>query len=214
MRKLTKFDIQWNGLYGELLQFKKRYGHCDVPQYWKPNLPLGSWVIRQRQKARMGVLTIQRYRKLKKAGFSWNTFDEKWNSMYRKMVEYKKRYGHCDVSKYDKKNGKLAEWVSKQRRDKKHGEKRFNAFKMGLLESIGFKWSIYDKKGWEWFYAELLKFKKKYGHTRVKQTDKRYYSLANWVSVQRRDKRKLMQDRIAKLDAIGFIWKIKARRAN
>lgn len=46
--EITKFDINWDAKYNELLLFRKRFGHCNVPQRWSENKTLGSWVIRQR----------------------------------------------------------------------------------------------------------------------------------------------------------------------
>lgn len=46
--KITKFDINWDAKYSELLLFRERFGHCNVPQYWSENKSLGGWVIRQR----------------------------------------------------------------------------------------------------------------------------------------------------------------------
>lgn len=59
---------------------------------------------------------------------------------------------------------------------------------------------------WKEHFAELLAFRKEYGHTNVTQTKSK--TLAEWVKNQRRLRKagKLSQSRIDKLDEIGFEW--------
>ena len=38
-----KGKIAWNQRYEELVQFKKEFGHCDVPTKFKKNKALGRW---------------------------------------------------------------------------------------------------------------------------------------------------------------------------
>ncbi|HBX50144.1 MAG: hypothetical protein A2275_06045 [Bacteroidetes bacterium RIFOXYA12_FULL_35_11] len=84
-------------------------------------------------------------------------------------------------------------------------------YKIDKLELLGIDWSIYVRPGWEKQYEELVRFKKKNGHCRVPQKFKENKSLANWVSIQRRDKYKLSEEQIEKLNAVGFIWKVLKR---
>ena len=56
--------------------------------------------------------------------------------------------------------------------------------------------------------ANLLKSKKKYGHSSVTQTTKRGLNLKEWMKRQRRRKKinELSKDKIESLNKIGFSW--------
>ena len=90
---------------------------------------------------------------------------------------------------------------------------RLTAYKISKLDGIGFDWEIYSRHGWENQYNALVRFKGEYGHCRVKQRWEVDPALANWVSIQRRDRRFLTKEQSEKLDAIGFTWAIKPRKA-
>ena len=72
---------------------------------------------------------------------------------------------------------------------------------------MGVKWDIYKKIGWENQFQNLLLFKERYGHTQVPQRWSENKTLANWVSIQRRDKHKLSPEKLKKLQEIGFAFK-------
>ena len=58
-------------------------------------------------------------------------------------------------------------------------------------------------------FAQLVEFKRKYGHTNVLQRAREFPMLSSWVKNQRRDKRlkrPIMVERARRLDEIGFIW--------
>lgn len=61
--------------YKALLDFKEKYGHCDVPSTWTENRPLRNWVCntRQRYKGKPGgkPLTPSEIKKLENIGFQW-----------------------------------------------------------------------------------------------------------------------------------------------
>ena len=60
---------------------------------------------------------------------------------------------------------------------------------------------------WEYWYGLLLKFKEREGHIRVrKRFNEGHYRLGEWVSMQRRKKGMLSNNKIARLNNIGFIW--------
>ena len=130
------------------------------------------------------------------------------------MHLYKEKFGHCDVSKGQTKYIQLADWLAKQRKDKKHKEPRLTKYKINKLEALGVKWSVSSRYGWDNLFGELVRFQKKYGHCRVKQRDKKYKALANWVVFQRGERKVLTKEQRAKLNSIGFIWSIKPRKNN
>eukprot|EP00804_Cyclotella_cryptica_P005543 CCRYP_003056-RA/>CCRYP_003056-RA protein AED:0.05 eAED:0.05 QI:0/-1/0/1/-1/1/1/0/122 len=78
------------------------------------------------------------------------------------------------------------------------------------LESIGLKWSGKESpdEAWEEKNNTLLIFKEKHGHCDVPCS---VNTLGRWVSLQReaRRDRKILPERFAKLNLIGFNWSIR-----
>jgi len=72
-------DSKWTERYNELVQYKDWHGDCNVPQRFKDNPKLGSWVFRQRQQyknlksGKKSHMTAQRIDMLKSIGFTWPT---------------------------------------------------------------------------------------------------------------------------------------------
>ena len=48
----------------ELMEFKERFGHCEVPSTWTENPPLAKWVTVQRALQSVGKLDEERRRRL------------------------------------------------------------------------------------------------------------------------------------------------------
>ena len=54
---LDPLSKQWEDMYSLLLKYKKREGHCDVPQsHQEDGQTLGIWLNNKRQKKRKGLL--------------------------------------------------------------------------------------------------------------------------------------------------------------
>lgn len=75
-------------------------------------------------------------------------------------------------------------------------------------------------KTWDERYADLLAFKKKYGHARV-PSSKEYVGLANWLYVQKNRNKpgpyrcsKLTKEQVAKLNGLGVDWSIRKQGVN
>lgn len=59
-------------MFNELKRYKERLGHCNVPQVWNENPPLGRWVHRQRVAENKGELLPERKARLDAVGFEWS----------------------------------------------------------------------------------------------------------------------------------------------
>jgi len=130
-----------------------------------------------------------------------------WDERFGLLLKYKKREGHCDVPMLHVEAGfPLGRWVIKQRQLKKQGSLR--ADRIGRLEAQAFVWNTLEE-AWEQGFAALLKFKKREGDCLVPQghTEGDFH-LGVWVHTQRQNRRKgsLSTERIARLDAEGFVW--------
>jgi hypothetical protein len=80
----------------ELVKFKSKYGHCNVPKHYEDNPQLGMWVGLQRQELKKyingepfpldGTTQQERINKLNRIHFTWNGVDalnnKKWGIMF------------------------------------------------------------------------------------------------------------------------------------
>ena len=80
-----KGNILWEEKFQELLQYKEKFGHCQIPIKWNENKILGRWVSTQRKdyknwkEGNRSLMTDERRRRLEDVGFSWvgNDFSTK-----------------------------------------------------------------------------------------------------------------------------------------
>jgi hypothetical protein len=69
---------EWDSRFNELLEYKKKFGDCKVPQHYKDNKALGKWVAKQREQYKLykrgehSFLTADRLEKLQGIGFVWS----------------------------------------------------------------------------------------------------------------------------------------------
>jgi len=77
------------------------------------------------------------------------------------------------------------------------------------LDGIGFEWDLKDRRTWEEGFSTLLEFKAAHGHCDV-PVSAECTKLLVWVRTQRvRRKRGLLsEDRIRRLDELGFVWEL------
>jgi hypothetical protein len=110
---LSSRKQQWNTMYTLLKEYKDREGDCNVPQRHKEdNENLGTWLSTQRQTKKKGKLHYEKEEKLNTIGIVWDPIKEKinmlkqkqqqqqedeWNTMYKLLMQYKKREGHCNI---------------------------------------------------------------------------------------------------------------------
>jgi hypothetical protein len=75
------------------------------------------------------------------------------------------------------------------------------------LDHLGFSWDPYAED-WETNFVALERFKQRVGHAcpaRFHQEDG--LNLGSWVMTQRARKDRLSPEKIARLNALGFVWK-------
>jgi len=90
----------WDTRFDELVAYKKRHGHCRVPQ----RMPvLGRWGSTQRQQykqlqsGKSTSMTNARLKRLESIGFVWDPLDDIWNMRFEQLKEYKAKHGNCMV---------------------------------------------------------------------------------------------------------------------
>ena len=177
-------------------------------------------------------MSDDRIQKLESVGFQWslscgqskNEGTDKWNAGFLELTKYKKTHGNCNVPTRD---GRLGIWVATQRtyyRLLKEGKSsHMSDDRIQKLESIGFQWSLRCsqlKKGeidqWDAGFQELTKYKETHGNFNVPI---RHGRLGRWVDLQRQSYRLSKEgkslysnDRIQKLESVGFCWSRNKRR--
>ena len=204
-------SILWLESYEEIKSFKARFGHCNVPQGFKENPTLGSWVTNQRQRYLQGKLPEDRTRLLEEIGFEWDSRSAFWERNFELLQKYFVQNGHSNVPKDYKDDPQLGIWVGTQR--SLYKKKELPKERVEKLQSVMFEWDPFAAE-WEKNYQLLESFKLLNGHCRVTQKfkgEKEDLHLGRWVSRQRASyaKEQLNADRIARLEAIGFEWTIK-----
>lgn len=145
----------WQQRFDELLKFKAKHGHCNVPQKYEQNRKLAIWVNTQRSQYKKMCageqthMTIERVKTLEDVGFEWSPdlyLHDLWQKRYDELVEYKKMYGNCNVPKEYRDNKQLGSWVNTQRKQFKKlcdGKRtHMTAKRIDALEDIGFVWKI------------------------------------------------------------------------
>ena len=148
-------------------------------------------------------LTQDRINRLSSIGFKWDMKEGwaivRWETRFNELVKYKAKHGDCNVPH---RQGKLGQWVSHQR--VAYLADLLAQDRIDRLNSIGFNWRL--KEGcWDTKFQELVRYKAKHGECKVPRSQG---PLGTWADRQRTTygKGKLTQDRIDRLNGIGFDW--------
>jgi hypothetical protein len=231
---IDKSNKTWHQQYEKLVEFKRNNGNCLVPQkYRKDGLSLGTWVNTQRQFHGKNKLQLDRKVLLDEIGFAWKVFatgdnkrktdktdksDKIWPQQYVKLVEFKRKNGHCLVPTRYQEDVSLGTWVNTQRQFRSKNKLRLD--RKLLLDELGFAWKLRatgdsNRKTWHQQYEQLVDFQRKNGNCLVPQKYRKDgLSLGKWVTRQRHLHvyNKLRRDRKDLLDEIGFDWRVKRPR--
>ncbi len=166
---------------------------------------LGMWCSYQRTLYKKKFLRNEQIKVLDSIGFVWDLLSAVWEENFLLLNSFKKVNGHCNVPAIYFENQTLATWVSVQRRAFKKG--LLSLMQLEKLNSIGFVWDILSAV-WEENFLLLNSFKEANGHCNVPARYLENQILATWICTQRYDykKHRMSQDRINKLNSIGFIW--------
>jgi superfamily II DNA or RNA helicase len=137
----TLLDQQWEEFFLLLVDFKNKYGHCNVGTKGtsKTERVLYEWVNTQRKRLKVGKLTEARKVRLEAIGFSFEPIDP-WVMSYEMLVAYVAREGDANIpTNYIEDEFTLGRWASTQR-----GKYRINELtkqQIQLLEKL---------QGWTW----------------------------------------------------------------
>ena len=235
-KRRNMLNDRWDARFEEMKSFSEEHGHSIVPAKG-PYSQLRGWLEKQRKEYRKlqegqesEELTAFRLQRLADIGFQFHakrkmTFDER----FEQWVEYREQNGGKDPLRFDG-NG-LGKWISMIRAKKlaqQEGKKNnLTQDQIDRLNSRGFVWSVMKRPertnprlSWAIRFEDLKRFKAKHGHTSVPQSTP---GLGAWVHKQRvkyweiqRGRKDhsnyLSQEKIVKLDAVGFEWVSRQRK--
>ena len=126
---------------------------------------------------------------------------EQWEVRYAEALEFYNRHGHCRVPHND---NSLWQWLRSHRDGRRAG--LVTEAQIKKLEAIGFSWNPLDEQ-WEKMFDTYRDYVKRYGQVTVQKREK---TLWTWVAAQRVKAKKgtLSQERIDRLNELGFIWSV------
>ena len=197
------FASTWDEFFAALASYKLQHGDCNVQRDGGDNPKLGKWCAHQREAYQNSNITVERIKRLDELGFSWNTLDSNWESMFASLVDYKQAHGDSKVSKRAN-DSALGLWCGRQRKAYKHNQLSPDRAKQ--LDDIGFVWDpLVDN--WEKMYTDLLQYKAVHGKSHV-PVNKNNDDLAMWCGRQRSayQSSKLSPEHIKLLEEISFVW--------
>jgi hypothetical protein len=199
----------WEQIFSELVQFKKQYGHCNVPYNWSENPKLFMWVSRQRSAKKRGQLSDRQVSSLSDIGFVWDQHDATWNEMYSALVKFKEIHSHCNVPAIQPHDRWLANWVDLQRQLLNEGA--LSEERIIRLDKVGFVWTTRDFK-WYRYLEEYIPYKVLPRQLAMQKMPARCLRSASrvfrWATIQSKLRAEGLLDRnkIQSLDDIDSLW--------
>lgn len=134
----------WYAHYRSLSVFKKRFGHCLVPENWAADPRLAAWVRYQRHRA--SSLSHEKYMLLDKLGFVWNSSEYRWMTFYVQLLNYHKQNDSYSIGSSMSQNRSLTAWMARQRSLRRWNNPALTPEHIRLLDEISFSWDAGNKK--------------------------------------------------------------------
>jgi len=204
-------DTQWAKAYNKYQQYIKDNNSVEVPSAFilPDGFCLGAWAAKQSKYKKENKLSPEKIARLDKLGFVW---DDYWEKAYEAFQQYIKENNSVEVPNgFVLPNGyKLGSWVIRQRQYNR--KNKLSPEKIARLDKLGFVWDSGDAQ-WAKAYSKYEQYIKENNSVEVPRV---YilpdgFRLGGWIGRQREKRKKnaISSMRIAKLDKLGFIWKIK-----
>ena len=238
-RRVVTACVPFDQRIEKLLNYKEKFGTYDVPLKYSADDALGQWCSNIRHTRKRLVLGKKaenknirdRINRLEAIGFNWETnsdFGKVFEERIKDLQKYKDEFGHCDVpGKYSDNRG-LGNWCIRMRysyklkpKDGMPNPKRLCQDFIDRLEKMGFRWvvTVDYEKSFDDKIRDLEEFKKIYGHCHVPGKYAQNPSLGNWcnrmryaykrISQGEKTKSNLSEERMNRLEAMGFKWAAK-----
>jgi|GEM_PF-1654261 len=210
---------RWEESYESLKRYHAEHGNADVPNGWRTNRKLASWVSAQRQRRKKNAMPDEQIRLLDDIGFTWQVRERgDWEDRLAEVAAFKLEHGYCNIPVHYPANLRLGRFVNAMRTQKNRGV--LSEERIAKLDAIGFVWASARKaevkvgeesvsEAWKNRFEELNAYKREHGDCDVPSKWDQNEPLANWVSMQRQLRKadKLVAGRVALLEEIGFSWR-------
>ena len=211
----------WDAAFQETLKYMKETGNanCPVRHKTKDGYTLGGWQFDQKEHYKNGELSEERIKKLESIGFAWiSPHDIVWTEAFQKTLKYMKETGNanCPERHITKDGYALGYWQQRQR--KAHNKGKLSKKRIKRLDDIGFIFVKDDvrKVVWNKRFQKTLKYMKETGNANCSNDYKTKdgYPLGRWQQDQKDNYKNgtLSEERIKKLESIGFIWYVKIEK--
>ena len=196
-KKIKQASYHWVSYFNKYKQFVKTFNRNPHSREEYCNINLGSWTEVQKRKYKNKTLEQDKIDKLNELGFIWDVNESLWENGFSLYKSYKEENNGEPMNS----NKDLGTWCRLQRR--KYKNKTLEQDKIDKLNELGFIW---DKKKVYW--EEKFKLLKEYIHKNNSIPSQSDPQLGTWCITQRESffNKTLEQDKIDKLNEIGFIW--------
>lgn len=130
---------------------------------------------------------------------------KEWETHYQRLLLYHRQHSGSTE------DPSLAEWIAQQRALVKSGE--LSTDRRRKLFDLGVPLGLSNAERWQVRYEDLIAYKEKHGDCEVPSGYEDHPALSSWVKNQRTKHAlgNLSAERVAKLSAIGFNWRLKGK---
>lgn len=184
----------WEVRYQQAKEYFIEHGGLNVPV---ENQNLYKWLKRQKIKYNEGTLDYIYSEKLNALNINWNIIDndDKFESKYKELVEYYSIHQRLPTKRENK---KLGLWIQFLRAS--FVSNKLSAHKINILSPFITFGNAHDNS-WNTIFEELKELIEKTGTTKIPKSNQRLW---RWACTQRARRTNLSEDRIEKLESIGF----------
>jgi hypothetical protein len=225
-RHQTKWESIWHDNFAALKEhWEKHNNHETGDPKVEKWLKKQGYEYSRFEKGEKSSMTRSRLDLLESIGVTFEGGNSAFDARVKELKAFKAKYGHCQVPKLYKPNPGLGRWCARTRAQyrifKNSRRCPLTQDKIDMLTELGFSWTSTLKHSpnvsWEAKLNDLKAYKDRVGNTNVPKNYKEDKELASWTRNQRaqymakkRGKKSPMTDeRIARLEEIGFEWKLK-----
>ena len=199
----------WEESFGGLQRYVDVQGTANVPtDYLSPDgRKIGAWVGEQRTN-KVNLAKARRIRLESLPGWTWNAFEDAWDTAYDSLRSYADCHGHLRMNRNAQSEGErfLSRWTTKQRT--KYSKGQLTSTQIERLENIsGWSWDprIEEKRR---TLQEIERYFSAYGHVNIPASyQSNGIAWGKRVSSLRANKDSLLIDEVEMLDRLnGWSW--------
>ncbi|MBF0132031.1 MAG: Helicase associated domain protein [Magnetococcales bacterium] len=199
----------WERMLNKFAWFQRHHGEDD-PTAVDPSLAsLADWMASQRRMRVSGRLDEKRIGQLDALGFVWDIEAKFEREMMVALQRFMDHHGHCNIPPDFDKPQALSSWVRKLRTRKATGGLSQDVEE--TLTKMGFVWDP-KEAAWEEMFSAIETFNRERHHCIIPEIFPEHPRLPQWVKGLRKQYKnnELDEEKIARLDRVGFVWDAKA----